>query len=175
MEGINVVEVLKVGLPGLVFLLSVLAYRLLSQVQEKDPVNLEVVRLIKSFMYINVLLAVLTGMSPLMDRLIASNEAAQPVEKVFNAKASTGSVQLAQGKAAVCHNTEYANRYLLIRDMKTNKIVQVFAEVPIPCTNRDEEQISLDPADANLLGWEGNVTDSQVEVVAAMPGYKFAI
>lgn len=66
MDNWDIIEILKVGLPGLVFLLSAFSYRLLAREQGKSRPNHDMLESIKHYMYINVLLAILTAMSPLI-------------------------------------------------------------------------------------------------------------
>lgn len=49
MENINVVEILTLGLPGVVFLMSLLTYRLIAKEQDKEHPNSEVIQLITRF------------------------------------------------------------------------------------------------------------------------------
>lgn len=168
MENLNIVEILKLGLPGLVFLLSMLSYRLLSKEEEKQHPSHDILSSIKLFMSINVVLAVLTLVSPILDYTFFKESKSS---KPFNIEAKIGVASLEQGKAEVCHDAEYKNRYLLVSDKKTEKLVQVFASSLIPCT--ETKQIRLTEKDTNLLGWNTGTSSSMVEVVAASPGYKF--
>lgn len=167
MENLNIIEILKLGLPGLVFLLSLFSYKLLSREQDKPSPNTNMLRSIKSFMIINVLLSILTLAAPVIDHKFFSKE------KIINIKATAGAIALERGSAAVCYNAEYANRYLLIKDINTGKLIQVFGFKPIPC-NAGEE-IGLNEEDVNMLGWNSGVNSSSVEVVIAPAGCKFTI
>lgn len=167
MENWNILEILKLGLPGLVFLLSMLSYRLLSKEQDKKMPSTAILRSIKGFMQINVVLAIMTLSSPVVDNALASDST------VFDIEAKIGATEVEQGKAAVCFNSDYANRYLLVKDRETNKLIQVFATTLIPCT--DSEQIALNKQDIHELGWSVDADSGVVEVIAALPGYKFAI
>ena len=167
MENLNIIEILKLGLPGLVFLLSVLSYRLLTKEQDKKSPSQPILRSIKQYMYVNIFLAVLTLSGPIIeDKFIIDSD-------VFNIQAKTGNSQLLVGNAAVCINARYTNRHLLLKDPETDKVIQVYANSVIPCSGVD--QITLHQADANNLGWDKERTDSEVEVVTAMPGQKFII
>lgn len=167
MKDLNIVEILKLGLPGLVFLLSTLSYRLLSKEQEKKHPAPDMLSSIRNFMYINVTLAILTLISPIIDNTFFTKS------HVFDIEARTGILDLEEGKAAVCQNVGYANRYLLIKDKKTQKLIQVFASLLTPC--RETTQIVLSARDISTLGWSAGTHSSAVEVVTALPGYKFEI
>jgi hypothetical protein len=166
-ENWNVVEILKLGLPGLVFLLSVLSYRLLATEQAKKLPSTHILGSIKNFMYINVLLAVLTLASPIVEHTFFTKA------RVFDIEAKAGGIGILPGEAAVCHNAKYASRYLLIKDSATDKLVQVFAGSLIPCNKN--KHIGLNDTDLLNLGWTDINESRLVEVVAALPGYKFEI
>ncbi len=164
MENLNIIEILELGLPGLVFLLSVLSYRLLTKEQTKQNPSEEILRSIKQYMHVNIFLAVVTVMGSMIY---------VPDTTAFAIHAKTSDSTLIAGNAAVCTNAAYANRHLLLKDPGTGKLIQVFANSVIPCL--DGEHISLNQSDAINLGWSNGVTDSLVEVVTAMPGQKFVI
>lgn len=164
-ENLNILEILKIGLPGLVFLLSILSYRLLSKEEEKEHPHIGVLHLIRNFMYINVILAVLTLIPPIIDYYFV------PKTQTFTIEAITN--HLEQGKASVCQGASYAGRNLLIKDNNTKKLIQVVASSFIPCLKN--AQIVLSPTDTSSLGldWSPGTVSSEVEVVTAPPGYKF--
>jgi len=166
----DIIEILKLGLPGLVFLLSLLSYRLLTKEQDKKNPSQLILRSIKQYMYLNIFLAILT----MSGSIIEEEFFAGSDSTVFNVKADTGIRKLTAGDAAVCINADYTNRYLLLKDTKTGKVIQVYAKTVIPCTNGDD-RITLNQSDALNLGWKNGITDSLVEVVLAMPGQKFII
>ncbi len=167
MENWNIVEILKLGLPGLVFLLSILSFKLLSKEQGKVRPSPSILKSIRNFMFINVALAIMTLASPVVSStFFSSNE-------VFNIVAKNGNAQLGQGNAAVCHDARYANRYLLIKNKKTNNLIQVFAGTLIPCI--DSQEIGLNEKDIRDLGWNIGNNDGFVEVVTAPPGLKFTV
>lgn len=170
MDNLNIVEILKIGLPGLVFLLSMFSYRLLAKEQEKEHPKPAMLNSIKRFMNVNVVLAVLTLVSPLADRLWDVNGSALETE-AFDVEAITSSDLIEPKKAGVCQNAPYMNRYLLIRDKTTNRLIQVFAGVQIPC--KATEQIALSGFDTVALGWSAETRSGSIEVVPALPGYMF--
>ena len=163
----DIIEILKLGLPGLVFLLSLLSYRLLTKEQDKKSPSQLILRSIRQYMYLNIFLAVLTVSGSLIENEFFADST------VFNIQAKMGSRQLTVGDAAVCINARYANRHLLLKDAETGKVIQVYAKTVIPCS--DGDHITLNQSDALNLGWEKGITDSLVEVVPAMPGQKFII
>ena len=170
MDNLNIIEVLEQGLPGLVFLLSLLAFRLLTKEQDKPSPSQPILRSVRQFMYVNIFLAVLTVSASIIagykDNPIADST-------VFNIQAKTGGSSLTVGNAAVCINAGYANRHLLLKDTETGKVIQVYAKTVIPCS--DGYHIALNQTDALNLGWKKDITISLVEVVTAMPGQKFII
>lgn len=169
MENLDIVSILKVGLPGLVFLLSMLSFRLLTKEQEKDQPSDGILSSIKIFMCINVALAVLTLASPIIDHF--GNDI--DTDEGFKIKANMAVASLEQGNAQVCLDAGYKNKYLLVGDSSTGKVVQVFAGSPIPCP--DTKQILLNEKDLNQLGWSGGAMSRMVDVSVAKPGYKFAM
>lgn len=68
-----VVEILKVGLSGLVFLLAFLTHRLLSREQLKEKPNLKILQSVKFFFWQNILLVVLLAGVTIFDRLAPSS------------------------------------------------------------------------------------------------------
>jgi hypothetical protein len=166
MDNLNVVDILKMGLPGLVLLLSVLSYRLLANEQGNSNPREGVLRSIKQFMYLNLVFAMLTVAAPLIEGKFA------PKSKEFTVSAVSGEA-LVKGSAAVCSGTDYANRYLLLRDSETGKLIQVFARSVIPCDQNPV--IAINAEDAVNLGWSGASKQKDVRVVVALPGYMFTI
>lgn len=167
MENFNIVEILKLGLPGLVFLLSLFSFKLLSKEQEKSVPNENMLCSIKIFMLVNVFLSIMTISAPLIDQKFFVKD------KIINAEATLGSISMEKGSAAVCYNVSYVNRYLLIKDIKTGRLIRVFASKPIPCEKK--EHIGLSDEDASMLGWDSTASASDVEVVVAPAGCKFTI
>ena len=164
----DIIEILKLGLPGLVFLLSLLSYRLLTKEQDKKSPSQLILKSIKQYMYLNIFLAILTVSGSIIEDEFITDST------VFNIQANTGNRTLTVGDAAVCNNADYTNRYLLLKDTNTGKVIQVYAKTVIPCSNGDNH-ITLNQSDASNLGWKNGITDSLVEVVLAMPGQKFII
>lgn len=164
----EVIDILKMGLPGLVFLLSMFSYRLLAKEQDKEHPSPAILKTIKQYIYVNVALAILTMASPIIDY------------KFFGASSTTQYIQARMdtnqneaGLVAVCHGVPYTTRFLLIKDVDTDRMVQVFADRVVPCS--DKEKILMSNADAQHFGWGENIEETTVEVVSALPGYKFII
>lgn len=160
-----VLEILQVGFPGLVFLLSLFSYRLLASDRLMTNGNNEVFRCIRNFMYINVLLAVLTMSSPIIDHTLSEKS------ETFTLSLVKSSDDNEIGMASVCIDEKYISQFLLIKDSTSDKLVQVKADKGIPCTG--EKQIILNTTDAANLGWLPPVDGAYVEVTTALPGYKF--
>jgi hypothetical protein len=84
----------------------------------------------------------------------------------------TLTMDIKQGKAAVCHGSYYVGKFLLIKDKKTQKLAQLFAELVIPCS--EHKNIVLNEKDTHdRLGWNAGTNSSDVEMSAADYGYKF--
>lgn len=169
MSDINVIEILKLGLPGLAFLLSLLSYHLLTKEQSNPQPNGNILVSIRHFMYVNIFLAVLTMAAPIIEK----NYLRSTEPDIYNVAAKADGENLGRGNAAVCISTPYSNRHLLIRDTTTGKAIQVYARSVIPCSSGI--QISLTPEDAIRLGWAKGKSSSTVEVVPAALGQIFIV
>jgi len=163
----DIVEILKIGLPGLVFLLCLLSYKLLSKEQQKTDPSPVILQSIKHYMYVNILLAVLTVAAPLLESTYA------PKNSVFSVNAELSGTNLDRGSAAVCSKARYGGRYILITDRTTNKMIQVYAMGILPCSNT--ELIALGKYDARQLGWSDVGGAIPVEVSAAEQGQKYIL
>ena len=172
MENLDVLKILQTGLPGLVFLLSVLSFRLLSQEQAKDKPNDKVLTSICRFMYINVALAVLTMSSPIIDNFLSEPSV---VDKSFETVVKTGNDELERYTAAVCINSEYAEAYMLLLEKESQKLIQVKAKSIIPCSD-DELKIHLNKIDMQELAGVTSTADSLVARVSIAPrGFQFPL
>ncbi len=171
MDNVNIIDILKLGLPGLVFLLSLLSYHLLTKEQARDAPNDKMLSSIKQFMYVNIFLAILTIVAPIVDKYWETETS----YKIFNIIAKADAGTLKKGDAAVCITVPYASRHLLIKDIKTGKAIQVFARSVIPCTSDSDRYILLTLEDAANLGWTNGENSSTVEVVPAVPGQMFVL
>jgi hypothetical protein len=125
---------------------------------------------IKRFMNVNIVLALLTLVSPLADRFWNAGGTTLETE-AFDVEAIVGDGLIEPKKAGVCQNAPYMNRYLLIKDKTTNRLIQVFAGIQIPC--KATEQIALSGIDTVALGWSAGARTGSIEVVPALPGYMF--
>lgn len=173
MEGINVIEILKLGLPGLVFLLCVLSYKLLSKAQdaENQNQNKDIVPAIKTYMFFSFVFAVLTIAAPIAESMLISQT---KILENIEAKASpNGRVDV--GKAAVCSNKEYSGRYLLVMNKNTQNMIQVRADMVLPLSCENAEQITLSQIDLEKLGWSNNKLKNRnlVHISVAAEGQKF--
>jgi hypothetical protein len=167
MKGIDFLEILKLGLPGLVFLLSLLSFWLLT-VEQKRPVAREgILKTIRKFIYVNVAFVTLTAITPMAESNMINKS------REFTIKATTLS-SLKQGFASVCSGVNYAERYLLIRNPKNlGNLIQVQAKTVAPCGG--EKIISISPEDALQLGLNTPVASDNVTVAAAMSGTMFVM
>jgi len=165
MENLNVIEILKVGLPGLVFLLSVLSFKLLTREQLKNSPSLIMLKSIKHFMYINIFLAVLTAGAPFIEKnyrdlIIVANSSDEDkpltIPIVRNDELGTKQVRY-------CLNAHYAERFLLIADSNSN-LIQARANLPIPCNGKEELQIGAS------IGFD---FEHEATVYVARSGMKF--
>ena len=167
MNNLNVIEILKVGLPGLVFLLSLLSFRLLSKEQDKKEPSEKILNSIKLYMYINVGLAVLTLASPMIDRLKEANRAFE-IRSLPVSVADTG---VKEGEAVVCLDTGLQNRYILVAD--NFKVVEAFGRYGVPCVG--ESSVRLSKTDLKKLDWNSDMTHRVVDVVVANECCRFVV
>ncbi len=164
----DIVEVLKVGLPGLVFLLSLLSYRLLAREQVKKPPNIDILKSIKHFMYVNIVLAIITVAAPIFDKYVIPNKTSNK----YSVEARISNDNLDSGKAAVCNEAEYSGRYLLVTDESKTKMIQVYGMGILPC---DDDLISMDVKDAMKIGLSVQGSSVTVGLAAAGPGQRYTI
>lgn len=172
MENLNVIEILKVGLPGLVFLLALLSFNLLSKEQGKDHPRLSLLKAIRSFMYVNIALAALTMASPIIEHFLSKTSLT--AQEAFSVEVKVSPTISDSGKATVCQNVDYRDRYLLVKDTVSQRLVQIRATSLTPCT-KGANYILVGRLDASNLGWPAETDSRVVEVVAAPPGYRFEI
>ncbi len=167
----DIIEILKLGLPGLVFLLSLLSFKLLSQETQKKSPKPSVLFSIRHYMYGNLALAILTASAPITENWI------RPSVNQFESQVKINGVALVKGEAAVCQGVHYGQKYLLVVDNESpERMVQVFAKLVIPCPN-NQEHIQLSEDDTLLLGWDSN-SESNIKLVmvsVAPDGQMFAV
>jgi hypothetical protein len=72
-----IVEILKVGLSGLVFLLCGMAYRLLRVEQSKAQPNAQILRTIHRYLWQSILCALIVGLFSIADTVLARQHKAQ--------------------------------------------------------------------------------------------------
>jgi len=167
-KGMDIVSVLKVGLPGLVFLLSLFSYRLLASEQQNPAPRKVILDSIRKYTYINLTFAVLTLLAPLAELSYGTDTKNKP----FTIKVVVAET-LSEGNAAVCSGEAYASKYLLIKNDSADRLVQVFSKSIIPCTG--EALLFISKKDADDLGWSSAAPGRTAIVVSALPGYKFVI
>lgn len=165
-DNINIIEILKLGLPGLVFILAFLSYQLLKREQARAEPSIPILKSIRQYMYLSIFLAVLTIIAPLIPP-------AAHQQDVFSAQAKLSGTRLENGQAAVCIDAKYANHYLLLTNTNMGKMIQVQAKSVIPC--KKDDLISINMNDAAELGLETGMTSMTIEVAPAVAGQKFVI
>jgi hypothetical protein len=79
-----------------------------------------------------------------------------------------------RGMAVVCANSPLTNRYALVRDPDSERLVQVFAQSVMPC-QENEQRMTLSNLDAQDLQWSEERRQRAVSVLVAPPGYRFNI
>lgn len=169
-DTLNVVEILKMGLPGLVLLLSFLSYWLVSKEQSKENPRETVLKSIKQFMYFNLVFAVLTMAAPLVEKQIMTS----PLDIPIDAVAMVGE-SLPIGSAAVCKSSINANKYVVVGNVgKPAEYFEVLARGVMSCN--DNKQIAISAHEAEIkLKWPKNITQKDVRITAAPLGYRFNI
>lgn len=172
MDALNAVEILKMGLPGLVLLLSFLSYGLLSKEQSKENPREVVLKSIKQFMYLNFVFAGLTVAAPLVEKQIMTSSEVITLDPPFDAVAMVGE-SLPIGSAAVCKSSINANKYVVVGNVgKPAEYFEVLARGVIPCN--DNKQIAISAHEAEIkLKWPKDITQKDVRITAAPLGYKF--
>ena len=171
-DGLNIIDILKVGLPGLVFLLSLFSYRLLSAETKNEKTDMNVLSAIKQYMYLNIVFALLTVAAPIIDKTLLKGPSS-PFEFVkFKVQGESSNLQT--GKASVCTHSKYQNRYILLGYKHNNqmKTVEVFATPNLPCDTDD--QLVLSSGDVTALGINSdNLSTLTLSGSAASQGLKF--
>jgi hypothetical protein len=170
----NVLNILKLGPPGLVFLLALMAYRLIAGAGLGGQADRHRALLIRNFMYINVVLACMTLAAPFVDWYVSHwvNIVAQREIQIDEVAANK---DVAPGTAVVCNNAGYGNRYLMVKaaDEENTAMVQVIAVSVMPCAVPNRITLSTD--DFVKLNWGGSKGNRQVAVVVAGQGERFVL
>jgi hypothetical protein len=178
MDNLNILQILQTGLPGLVFLLSLLSYRLLSQEQGQSKPNAKVLSSICRFMYINVLLAVLTVSAPIVESYLTPPTASPlSAKNSFETEVSTGLDSLKPLTAAVCVTSRYSGLYMLLLEKDSQKLVQVQATPILPCEgDQIDNIIRLSKTDMqDWIGEAANVDKVKATISIAPKGYQFPL
>ena len=162
-QNIDVVEILKVGLPGLVFLLSLSAFILIQKEQKKDPPRNSILKSIKMYMYFSLVFAVLTIIAPFLGGHEHSTIVDVPID--------VSSANVGKGIAAGCISSNYYNRFILIRNVETNSMVQVHVRNAVPCGKN--EKILISNEDAIKVNLNASTSGEKFEIDAAVEGYEF--
>lgn len=161
----NILEILKLGLPGLVFLLAVISYRLLTKEQQKENPCPNVLKVIKLFLYINVVLVSLTIASSYLDKNTNFIDLRNWANGL-HLKADIDSSAIQKGVAKVCRDAKYKETYLLVEDESTQKLIQIYAGNLMHC-DQDKHYIALNKEDALNLGWDLQSSERIVRVFSA--------
>lgn len=179
MDNLNILQILQTGLPGLVFLLSLLSYRLLSQEQGQPNPNKRVLNSICRFMYINVLLAVLTVSSPILESYLATPKSdSTPVKNSFETEVSAGFDGLKPLTAAVCVTSQYSGLYMLLLEKGSPNLLQVQATPIIPCQGDEDNNKVIRLSKNDMKEWVGetiNVERVKATISIAPKGYQFPL
>jgi len=171
MEQLDIISILKLGLPGLVFLLMLMSFKLITNEQQKDKPNLTILKVIRTFVYVNVFLAILTIAAPILERYYPENAQVSGALSSMEIKA----VKIASiegGEASVCTKSEFKNNYMLLRNPQSMDIIQVRAKPALPC-QENENTMGISASDAKNLGWQDNEKEANLIVDVAAEGYKF--
>lgn len=163
MENIDVLEILKLGLPGLVFLMMLMSFRLISKSQ-KQKLDPKTSRNVRVFIFTNVFLALVVVGAPLLDN-------SELKIATFEVKAIKAGAE-EELNVGVCTNSPYKNRYMLLRNSDSFvRIVQVKSKGIIPCPG-DKEELRIPDSVAKHLGWN-NRNEGALVVDVAAEGFKF--
>lgn len=172
MENLDVIGILKLGLPGLVFLLSLLSFRLLTTEQKEGAPRPLILKSIRHYMYFSFCFALLTFFAPIFERYVLAGGGGGSESKTVKLLARTSDTGLQAGEAMACEGSNYSNRFILIKDEQTKNLIQVYTKVVMPCDDSDRH-IHIPREDAQNLGWQAEQTESTVSAVVASEGYKF--
>tara|TARA_Y100001960_G_C14588153_1_gene784233 strand:+ start:188 stop:733 length:546 start_codon:yes stop_codon:yes gene_type:complete len=154
----SALDIIKQGLIGLIFLLSLMAFRLLNSEQKKEQSDVNIVSSINKYMYLNTFLAILVFISS-----VNNGDDSEPQK--LTAKISTDITSV-----AVCSESKLVHRFVLLTHQDQQKMVQYKASA-FPCTE-ESSQIWLSKDVAMQLG----ITSNGIEItaIAALKGQKFA-
>ncbi|GAA5646038.1 hypothetical protein [Vibrio proteolyticus] len=159
-KGLDILGVLKQGLIGLIFLLSMMAFRLLSTEQKKDNPNATVLGSISKYMYLNTFLALVVSSSQFFGPLPSNKE-----------YALTATVSDNVNSVVVCSKSHLSNRIVLITNLENQSIIQAQAN-GVACGDKPE-MIWLSKEHAENLGIVNK--SANVTVLAAQPGQQFTM
>lgn len=173
-NNINVVEVLKTGTTGFIFLLTLLSFLLLAREQKFHPERIQLLKCIKFFVITNVFISAFTLTTVLISPTTTTTTNEQLYSSVEGVEVVTASSITNQGVAAVCMDAKYFNQYLLLRNISNNGIIQVLVKNPLPCAS-GQEQIVIGNIDAEKLGLEAINNKDNVAISSVSSGFKFVL
>lgn len=178
METLNqfdVVEILKAGIAGLIFLLSLFSFKLLHAEQKKESPNSDILSSIRYYMKINIVFVVVTILSTAVDNLLKMNgdrQSALDTNITFTIRQYNNTLQ--SRFALVCNDSQFNNRYILLTHMVDGQIktIEVFAK-PGMASCAGENILALNAGDLGELGLTSISEDLAISGTVALPGTKF--
>lgn len=177
METLNqfdIVEILKAGIAGLIFLLSLFSFKLLHAEQKKDSPNSDILSSIRYYMNINIIFVVVTILSTAVDNLMNTNGDRQSALDT-NITFTIRQYDTLQSRfALVCNDSQFNNRYILLTHMVDGQIktIEVFAK-PGMASCAGENILALNAVDLGELGLTSISEDLAIAGTVALPGTKF--
>jgi len=163
----DVIKILQLGLPGLVFLLMLMSFKLITRSQNKDKPDPKVLKTIQLFISTNIAITLIVVGASVLDQVYVNEGIAETLE-IKAVKANMTDTHV----VAVCTSSSFKNRFMLLKDSNPEAgIVQVRSKGTIPCTGEDEE-LRLSSHLANQLGWQDK-KEGVLTVDVAANGFKF--
>ena len=163
----DVIKILQLGLPSLVFLLMLMSFRLISHAQKKEKSDPKIIKTIQLFVSTNIAITLIVVAASVLDQLYVSDGVTDTLE-VKAVKSNSEELDV----VAVCTNSSIKNRFMLLKDPDPEVgIIQVLSKGTIPCSGEDEE-LRLSSHLANKLGWKDR-TEGFLTVDVAANGFKF--
>lgn len=163
----DVIKILQLGLPGLVFLLMLMSFRLITRAQKKNKSDPKVLKTIQLFISTNIAITLIVVGASVLDQIYVDEGVATTLE-IKAVKANMEETHV----VAVCTNSSFKNRFMLLKDPNPEAgIIQVESKGTIPCSG-EEEELRLSSYLANQLGWKDK-KEGILTVDVAASGYKF--
>lgn len=127
MDAFNVVDILKVGLSGLVFLLAYMAYRLLSRLQTKDldrSSSDQALKIMRSYLWLSIALVLIVGGFSIIELVIKKNDPRDVLQgcrdslERLDTYARDPDIELIELKRVIISHSELCNESM--RKLKVN-------------------------------------------------------